>query len=45
VLYRGLDEKESVSSIIMSYRKQDRSRQITVTMELIREMYQQRGLG
>jgi DNA-binding transcriptional LysR family regulator len=45
VLYRGLDEKEAVSSIIMSYRKQDRSRQITVTMELIREMYQQWGLG
>jgi hypothetical protein len=45
VLYRGLDEKQAVSPIIMSYRKQDRSRQITVTMELIREMYQQRGLG
>jgi DNA-binding transcriptional LysR family regulator len=45
VLYRGLDEPGAVSPIIMSYRKQDRSRHVVVMMELIREMYRQRGIG
>jgi DNA-binding transcriptional LysR family regulator len=44
VLYRRLDEKTAVSPIIMSYRKQDRSRHVAAMTDLIREMYRQKGL-
>jgi hypothetical protein len=44
VVYRPLDEEKSVSPIIMSSRKGDKSPEITLILRLIREIYQKEGI-
>ena len=44
VVYRGLDEPDAVSPIIMSTRKGDRSPEIGVILRLVKEMYKKEGI-
>ncbi len=44
VVYRRLDEPGAVAPIIMSTRKGDRSPEIGVILNLVKEMYKQEGI-
>jgi len=43
VVYRPLDEEKAVSPIIISYRKGDKSPEITLILKLIREIYREKA--
>lgn len=44
VVYRRLDEPSAVSPIIMSTRKSDRSPELSLMLQLVKEMYRKEGI-
>lgn len=45
VVYRRLDEPSAVSPIIMSTRKSDRSPELVLILQLVKEMYRKEGIS
>lgn len=44
VVYRPLDETAAVSPILMSTRRDDRSKDITLVLDLLKELYRKKGI-
>lgn len=44
VVYRRLDEPSAISPVIMSTRKSDRSPELGLILQLVKEMYRKEGI-